>query len=223
MKKIKILITDDHKLIRDGLKVMLELFNGKYIFSIDEASSGEAAIEKVKNKAYDIVLMDFQLPGMTGAEAARIIMQKKPGTKILALSNYSEYSYIDKMITTGKVKGYILKNISQDELLRAIETVLADRRYYSNEIALSLLSHEKSETEGLGATSETAIRQLLSKRELEILRLIADENTNEAIAEKLSISKRTVDTHRQNIMVKLNVRNAVGLIKAALQMFSQTA
>lgn len=222
MKKIKILITDDHKLIRDGLKVMLELFNGKYIFSIDEASSGEAAIEKVKNKAYDIVMMDFQLPGMTGAEAARIIMQKKPGTKILALSNYSEYSYIDKMITTGKVKGYILKNISQDELLRAIETILADRRYYSNEIALSLLSHDKTEAEG-GVTSEAAIRQLLSKRELEILRLIADENTNEAIAEKLSISKRTVDTHRQNIMVKLNVRNAVGLIKAALQMFSQTA
>ncbi|HTA83086.1 MAG TPA: response regulator transcription factor [Bacteroidia bacterium] len=223
MKKIKILITDDHKLIRDGLRVMLETYNGKYIFSIDEASSGEAAVEKVKNKSYDVVLLDYQLPFMTGAEAARVIMQKKPGTKILALSNYSEYAYIDKMINDGKVKGYILKNITQDELIRAIETILSDRRYYSNEVALNLLSHDKSLSDTSDIKSLHAIRQILSEREIEILRFIADENTNETIADKLSISKRTVETHRHNIMVKLNVHNAVGLIKTALQMFSKTA
>lgn len=223
MKKVRVLVTDDHRMIRDGLKAMLEMHNGTFTFIIDEASSGEIAVEKIKKNSYDVILLDYQLPGMDGADTAQIIMQKKPGMKILALSNYNEYKYIEKMITHGKVKGYILKNIGQDELVKAIETILSGKNYYSNEIALSLLNREKSTSVNTKATSDYALKQMLSKRELEVLRLIADENTNETIADKLSISKRTVETHRQNIMLKLNVNNTVGLIKAALQIFTRAA
>jgi DNA-binding NarL/FixJ family response regulator len=107
--------------------------------------------------------------------------------------------------------------------VKAIETVLSNKTYYSNEISLSLMNREKAGAKEDGIKSENAMYELLSKREVEVLRLIAEENTNETIANKLSISKRTVDTHRQNIMFKLNVRNTVGLIKIALNMFSQIA
>ncbi len=219
MKKIKILLTDDHKMIRDGLKVMLEMYNGKYTFVMDEASSGEAAVDKIRKNDYDIVLLDYQLPGMNGAETARVVMQIKPGTKILALSNYNECAYIDKMMKGHKAKGYILKNIGQEELIKAIETVLSNKIYYSNEISLTLMNRGKLDS---GIKSENGSYELLTKREIEVLRLIAEENTNETIANTLSISKRTVDSHRQHIMFKLGVRNSVGLVKAALNIFSHS-
>lgn len=221
MKKLKILIIDDHKMIRDGLRVMLEMQQQKYAFSIDEAESGEDGIDMATRNSYDIILMDYQLTGMDGADAAQVITQRKPHSKILALSNYNEYVYINKMINTGKVKGYILKNIGPEELIRAIETILANKNYYSNDIAVNLLSYEKSAPNYNRIKSKHAIHEILSKREVEILKLIADEFTNEEIANKLSISKRTVDTHRQNIMLKLNVRNTVGLVKVAFELLAQ--
>lgn len=222
MKKIKILIVDDHKMIRDGLKVMLEMHNDKYSFAIEEAESGEEAIEKVKKRGYDIILLDFQLPGIDGAETAKAIMLKRPESKILALSNYNEYVYIDKMINTGGVKGYILKNVGPHELIKSIETILGDKTYYSNEVAQSLLNFSKGAINYARLKGDKAIQGALSKREVEILKLIAEENTNEQIANKLFISKRTVDKHRQNIMFKLNVRNTAGLVKAAVQLFPLT-
>lgn len=221
MKKIRILIIDDHKMIRDGLRVMLEMQQEKYTFSIDEAESGEEGVEKAIHNAYDIILVDYQLTGIDGADAARSIMSKKPASKILALSNYNEYVYINKMINVGEVKGYILKNIGPEELIRAIETVLANKNYYSNDIAVNLLSYEKSVPNYNRIKNKHAMHEILSKREVEVLKLIADEFTNEEIARKLSISKRTVDTHRQNIMLKLNVRNTVGLVKVAMELLSQ--
>lgn len=223
MKKISALIIDDHKMIRDGLRVMLEMHGGKYSFVIDEAESGEEGVEKAKKRSYDIILMDYQMSGMNGAEAAKIIIQKKPDSKIMALSNYSEYVYIDKMIHYGGVKGYILKNIGPDELIKSIETVLANKNYYSNEIALNLLKRHKPSAVGKPNKIRKILLEQLSLREVEILKLIAEENITEQIAKKLEISKRTVDTHRQNMMLKLNVRNTVGLIKAALQLTSQMA
>jgi DNA-binding NarL/FixJ family response regulator len=221
IKKIKILIIDDHKMIRDGLRVMLEMQKKKYTFVIDEAENGEEGVEKAIRNSYDIILTDYQLTDMDGAKSAQIIMQKKPESKILALSNYNEYAYIDKMINTAKVKGYILKNIEPEELIRAIETVLGNKSYYSNDIALNLLSVGRTTSNYSQTKNAQKIKdENLSKREIEILKLIADEYTNEEIANKLSLSKRTVDTHRQNIMVKLNVRNAIGLTKAALELLS---
>ena len=220
MRRVRILLTDDHKMIRDGLKVMLETYNGKYTFVIDEASSGEAAVEKVMKNGYDVVLLDYQLPGMDGAETARVIMKMKSEIKILALSNYNEHAYIDKMMKRGKVKGYILKNIDRDELVKAIETVLSNKIYYSNEIWLSVFNRQKSVVIDDVTQRETTRYKLLSKREKEVLRLISEENTNDTIAKTLAISTRTVEKHRENIIYKLHVHNAVGLVKAALIIFS---
>ncbi len=222
-KKIKVLIVDDHKMIRDGLRVMLEMQQDKYFFSIDEASSGEEGVEMAKQKVYDIILMDYQLTGISGAEAARAIMEYNPKSKILTLSNYNEYVYINKMINEAKVQGYILKNVGPEELIRAIESIIGNKHYYSNEIALNLLSSGESDANYTRLKNKEAVEVLLSKREKQILKLIGDEYTNEEIAEKLSIGKRTVETHRQNIMLKLNVKNSVGLIKVAFEVLAQKA
>jgi len=223
INKIRVLIIDDHKMIRDGLRVMLEMQQDKYLFSIDEAASGEEGVEMAKQKAYDIILMDYQLTGMSGAEAAQAIMERKPNSKILALSNYNEYVYINKMVNEAKVHGYILKNVGPEELIRAIESIIGNKHYYSNEVALNLLSNGVRDPNYTRLRNKEAVEVLLSKREKQILKLIGDEYTNEEIAEKLSIGKRTVETHRQNIMFKLNVKNSVGLVKVAFEVLAQKA
>lgn len=222
MKSIKVLIIDDHKMIRDGLRVMLEMHKSRHSFIIDEAESGEEGTEKASKNAYDIILLDYQMGGMDGADTAKIIMMRKPNAKILALSNYNEYAYIDKMINEGGVKGYILKNIGPDELIKSIETVLSDKNYFSHEIAFSLLKNQKHPVKSKPVKTMHPKYAALSQREMDILRLIAEENSNDEIANKLDISRRTVDKHRQNIMLKLNVSNMVALIKVALQFTTQS-
>src|SRR5690349_12208549 len=119
MKRLRILIIDDHRLVRDGIKTMLETQSANYDFDISEAESGEDAVAIIKNREFDIILVDYQLPGMNGAQTVEQILFYKPKSKILALSNYDEYTYITNMIKVG-VKGYVLKNISPNELIKAI-------------------------------------------------------------------------------------------------------
>src|SRR6186713_2467756 len=122
-KVIEILIVDDHKMVRDGIRIMLESQEERLSFSIEEAETGESAIESIENKDYDIILMDQQLPGISGAEVVSRIMKLKPDSRILAVSNYDEFAYITDMLKSG-AKGYVLKNIGPDELFKAIETIL---------------------------------------------------------------------------------------------------
>jgi DNA-binding NarL/FixJ family response regulator len=209
---INLLIVDDHQMVRDGIKVMLQSKKDIFQFIIDEAENGEEAIKKVLRKPYDVILMDYQMPDMSGAQTAENIMKYQPRTKILALSNYDELAYVEKMIASGS-KGYVLKNIEPTQLLTAIKTILENKTYYSNEVSSKLLD----------AANRTVADQILethglTKRELEVLRMIAMEMTNEEIAEKLFVGKRTVDTHRQNLLNKLHARNTVGLIKAAYKL-----
>lgn len=218
MKTLKILLVDDHKMIRDGIRSMLESLENKYKFSIDEAADAEEGILKAKKKP-DIIIMDYQLPSMSGADAAKAILASNAKARILALSNYNEYMYINKMVKTG-VKGFILKNIGPEELLKAIETILKGNNYYSNDVALKLLAYENSSTEGEISLEEDKLLKLLSEREIEILHCIADEMTSDEIAKKLSISKRTVDSHRQNIMNKLDVKSIAGLIREAIPLLN---
>lgn len=223
MKKIKILIIDDHKMIRDGIRLMLEVQEKKYKFIIDEAEDGEEGVNKANKKGFDIIIMDYQLPEMNGADATRQIISHNINAKILALSNYDEYMYIDNMLKAG-AKGFILKNISPEELLTAIEIILSGKNYYSNDVAIRLISHKKitHENEDVIIIDKNPKEMpcVLSKREIEILRFISNEFTNEEIASKLAISKRTVDAHRQNMMSKLKVKNTVGLVKYAIEFFS---
>lgn len=209
---IRLLIVDDHQMVRDGIKVMLQSKKESYLFHIDEAENGEDALKKAMRHTYDIVLLDYQMPGQNGASAAANILRVQPGVRILALSNYDELPYVEKMISSG-ASGYVLKNIEPAQLLTAIRTLLDGKTYYSNEVSLKLLD----------AAEKNAVLQIqekhgLTKRELEVLQMIAMEMTNEEIAEKLFVGKRTVDTHRQNLLNKLHVRNTVGLIKAAYKL-----
>ena len=209
IETIKLLIVDDHQMIRDGIRVMLESQNKKNLFVITETDNGEDALKKVLQHQYDIVLIDYQLSKMTGAETVEKMLYYKPLTKILALSNYDEISYVNNMLAAG-VKGYILKNIEPSQLLLAIKTIISGKAFYSNEVAVKLIEYEKVKT------IQPEKNMLgLTKMQLVILKMIAQEMSNEEIAAGLSIAKRTVDSHRQNLLIKLNAKNTVGLVKAA--------
>jgi DNA-binding NarL/FixJ family response regulator len=219
MRKLKILLVDDHKMIRDGIRSMLESQENEYKFIIDEAEDGEQGIIKAKTHP-DIIIMDYQLPNISGAEAAAKILENDPGTKILALSNYNEYMYIDKMIKTG-VKGFILKNIAPEELLKAIEAILNGGSYYSNEVTTKLVTFDSNSSHTVKSIAvKEKIESLLSRREIEVLRYIVNACTNDEIGENLNISRRTAETHRQNILKKLDIKNTATLMKYAMPMFA---
>jgi DNA-binding NarL/FixJ family response regulator len=214
-KTLKILIVDDHQLVRDGIQTMLETQSDKYKFEILEANSGEEAVRIIKNYDFDIVLMDYQLPNMTGPETVTQILKLKSQTKLLALSNYDEYAYIVNMLKAG-VNGYVLKNISPNELIKAIQTILAGKKYYANEISERIIEYKDKE---LNDRNNPGSKKLgLSKRQLEVLKLVSSGMTNNAISKKLNLAKRTVDTHRQNLLIKLEVNNTAALIKKALEL-----
>jgi DNA-binding NarL/FixJ family response regulator len=209
---IRLLIVDDHQMVRDGLKVMLESQQKMYRFVVTEVESGEEAIKKILKNQYEVVLVDYQLTGMSGAETVQKIRLHSPDAKILALSNYDELTYITKMINAG-ASGYVLKNIEPTQLVNAIHTIIVNKRYFSNEVAVKLIEREKQDKKML-SIDEYGV----TEREIEILKMIASEMTNDEIAETLEISKRTVDAHRQNLLHKFRVRNTVGLIKVAYEL-----
>jgi DNA-binding NarL/FixJ family response regulator len=217
-KKIRVLIVDDHQMIREGIRFMLESEKKKYKFHVEEATDGEEGVERAKKTNFDIIIMDYQLPRMNGVEATRAILSNNPNSKILALSNYDEYMYIDNMMRSG-AKGFVLKNIGPDEIVAAIEALLAGKNYYSNDVAVKLISFEE---DGMHVArmvkQKNNLAEILSSRELEVLKLIATEHTNEEIGNRLFLSKRTVDTHRQNLMRKLGVKNTAGLVKYAVEL-----
>jgi DNA-binding NarL/FixJ family response regulator len=206
---ISILIVDDHKMIRDGLRVMLSSLKRTHHFEIDEAENGEQALRKISRKDYQVVIIDYYMPGLTGPETVLRMLRYKPQIKVLALSNYDELPYIQNMIDAG-AKGYVLKNIEPSQLLTAIHTILEDKMYYSNEVAIKLIDRVKKDI-----PKSLVDIQGLTKREVEVLKMITAELNNEEIANKLCISKRTIDSHRQNLLNKLHAKNTVGLIKAA--------
>lgn len=223
-RDIRILIVDDHKMVRDGIRSMLEFQESKFKFFINEAVDGEEGVEIAGKNPYDIIMMDYQLPGIDGADAARLILEKNPDAKILALSNYNEYMYIDRMIKTG-VKGFVLKNVTPEELIKAIDTILNGSNYFSNDVAIKLLNFENTNQDSfrsrLRNNSKAKIYDDLSTREMEVLKLIGEAKSNDEIAEQLSISKRTVETHKQHLLRKIGVKNTSGLIKFAVEMFQE--
>lgn len=216
-KKIKILIVEDQQIVRYGIRCMLGIEDQKYEFILDDAETGEQGIEKIKEADFDLILMDYQLPAMSGPEAVVAMLKEKPKLHILAFSSYNEFIYADNMIKAG-AKGYVLKNITREELITAFETILTGRNYYSNDVAVKMIDFKFNENP-LGRLTKIKYDKIekLSPRETEILKLIACEYTNEQIANKLFISKRTVDTHRQNLLKKLDVKNTAGLMQYAFE------
>ena len=220
MNKLKILIADDHKLVREGIKITLSQSTSLYEFErMDEAANGEEAVIKSELFDYDLIFMDINMPVLDGIEATKKIKSdKNKENKIIALSMHSEEFQIKSMIQAG-ASGYVLKNTGLDELNRAIKTVINGNKYYSNEVALKLLGDfQEDDFNTASAPTKPMVKIAeLSNREIQVLRLIASEFTNSEIAKKLKLSRRTIDSHRYNIVNKLHVKNTAGLIKFALK------
>lgn len=209
INKIKVLLVDDHQLILDGLRSLMK--NSAEIVVTGESNNGRDALHLLGILNVDVVLMDIDMPVMNGIEALKEIKRVKPGVKVIILSMHDESGMIKNLMAIG-ADGYILKSTSQDELIRAIKKVAEGEKYFSTEVTLALLNNTQNTLQ-----KSTLHGEILTLRELEILKLIAEGFSNKEIGTRLFISHRTVDTHRTNLMKKLNTGNIAGLISYAIK------
>jgi len=210
MASIKILLADDHKITRDGLRALLEQQANMNV--VGEAENGREAVRLAMDLAPDVVVMDISMPELNGIEATRQIRGVLPDTKVIALSMYADRRYVVGMLKAG-VSGYLLKNCAFDELVSAIEAVTHNESFLSPLIADTVMKDythilEQDETAGVSA---------LSAREREVLQLVAEGLSTRQIAERIHVSVKTVETHRQQIMKKLNAKSVAELTKIALR------
>lgn len=206
----KLLLVDDHQIIRDGIRFY---FEGDKEFEIeDEASNGLEALELLKEKTYDIILTDINMPQMDGVEFMRSVKKNYPEQKVLVLSMYNEAGYINKMIALG-ANGYILKKSDKHELVGAIKKVLDGQDHYSEEVYQTIIGS----IAGRKPKERLTLEADLSDREKEVLLLIANEHSNQEIADKLYISIRTVETHKRNLLDKTGCKNIAGLVMYAVE------
>ncbi|GAA4441252.1 response regulator transcription factor [Pontibacter saemangeumensis] len=211
-KLIRVVITDDHKIIREGLKSLLE--RDPALSVVGEASNGRELLELLPETPADVVLMDINMPEMDGYEATRRVRELYPGTQVIALSMLNNEPFVQKMIGSGAA-GYILKTTGKEELRSAIRLVASGTTYICSDLSLKMLNKVMEPEEP--QKTEPATGKALSKREVQILALIAEGYTNADIADKLFTSKRTIETHRQNIIEKTQAKNTANLIKYAIQ------
>ncbi len=208
--QVKILVADDHKVFREGIISLLQHIPELCV--VAEAGSAEEAISETKKHQPNLVLMDITMGDSNGIEATEILKNNFPGLNVLVLTMHDEYSYISKVLKAG-ASGYILKDAGKDELISAIRAVASGNTFFSQRVSSSilrnLLPNEKIKQEKKGVA--------LTKREIEILKLITEEYSNTQIAAKLFISARTVDTHRRNLLEKIGVKNTAGLVKYAIK------
>jgi len=207
MNKLKILITDDHEIFRKGM--MLILSKLEFTEKVFPTSSGQEAISKTIEIKPDIILMDIQMPEMNGIETTKRILELWPEARILAISMFGEEKYLQEIVSAG-AKGFVLKKSSIDELELAIKTIVEGNNYYSPELL-------KYFTQNYLHTNNSENLNSLSSRETEVLKLVAEGLTNQEIADKLFISKRTVDCHKNAMIEKTGSKNIVELLKYAFQ------
>lgn len=210
MEKQNILIADDHEVIRDGIQIALQQHD--LTDNIYEAENGDEALEQCRDHAnIDLVLLDISMPDMDGIEAAQQIKDQFPDVEIIALSMLNDEESIRNMLKAG-ASGYVLKSAGRADIIEAIEKVSQGKPFYSEEVTFKVMKHYSNpeSTKTIDQDSD------LTEREIEILQLIVNEYTNQEIADKLYISKRTVDTHRTNLLQKTNSKNTAGLVRYAL-------
>ena len=207
---INILLVDDHQIVIDGLRGLLE--GESEIGVLHHALNGQETLDKIKEEDIDLVLLDINLPDMSGFDICKELKLKSDNPKIIALTMHGNAGYINKMIKVG-VDGYLLKNTGRDELILAVHTVMKGERYFSKEVTDSLISgmHQVKKPR----TSDFI--QKLTRREKEVLQLITEELTTDEIAAKLFISSTTVISHRKSLLRKLNAKNVAGLVKKAYE------
>jgi DNA-binding NarL/FixJ family response regulator len=221
-KPVRVLIVDDFEMIRDGLRTMLEIENGDITYKVFDTDKLDEAIKITKKESIDVALVDYQLVDLDGALVTSELKKVNPDIKVIAISNYNELNYIQDMITAG-ANGYVLKNVSSDELVAGIDKVRKGGVVFSPEVSqlmtFQYYKHITSKPTDYNATvnKDARLVNILSNREKEILTMIAQEMSNDEIAKKLFLSKRTVDNHRQNILNKLDVKNSMGLMMLAIK------
>ncbi|RNI21828.1 response regulator [Rufibacter latericius] len=210
---IKVILVDDHTLIRDGLKSLLK--SERTIQIIGEAENGQQLLDLLETTTPDVIMLDLNMPVMDGFETLQHLQQKYPNVKVLILTMLDQESYVHKVRSAGAM-GYVLKTAGRDELVHAIKTVANDNSFISSEVALNLLN-KANNPEGATQSAGSKNNPELSKREMEVLKLIAEGYTNAEIADKLFASKRTIESHRQHLIEKTKARNTATLIKYAIQ------
>lgn len=208
MNKINLLIADDHTMFLQGIMSLLE--QEPNICVVDTAVNGIEALEIIKKGNVDFIILDISMPEMDGIELSKILKKEHPNVKILIVSTHSNVMIISRLIRIG-VNGYLLKNAEKSELLKAINTIASGENYFAEELEEKHLSNSSKIEKQVSNLTE------LSSREKEILVLIAHEYNTAEIAEKTFISLNTVNTHRRNLLSKLNAKNTAGLVKYAVE------
>jgi len=213
MEKIKIILVDDHQLVRDGIKALLS--GNDDIGIIGEASDGKELFTKLETLHPDILIMDISLPGMSGIEITKKICMDRPEIKVLILSMYNNEEFIFNSLKAG-AKGYLPKTTSRNEMLEAIYTINNGEEFFGEAIRkIMLRSYVKRATDD--EKPEDKSSEQLTAREIEILKLYVEGLINKEISDKLDISIRTVETHKNHIMRKLGLRSTVEMVKYAIK------
>lgn len=210
MDKIRVLLADDHKIFRDGVRSILE--KEKDIEVVGEAANGSEVIELIEQQEVNVLVLDIDIGKPNGIEITALVSQNHPETKILILSMMGLHDFVIQALEKGAI-GFLLKNTGKDEVLTAIRSVSKGDSYFSKEVSAILIEQLHKPASSRRKSTDIPI----SPREIEVLTLIAKEFSNAEIAEKLYISIRTVDTHRRNLLEKLGAKNTAGLVKFAIQ------
>ena len=209
----EVILVDDHQIVRDGIRLLIEGMEN--IRVIDEAGSGEDMKALLKSKKPDMAIIDISLPGMSGIELAEHISKHYPGVKVLMLSMYTNEEFIFNSIKAGAA-GYLPKNTTRKELNTAIDTIMQGGEYFGESIANIILKSYIKKAQSENEDNEKGLESL-SFREQEVLRLFSEGMSNKEIADALFISTRTVESHKNHIMQKLELKTTVDLIKFAIR------
>ncbi len=213
MSKIRIFLVDDHQLVRDGIKALL--ISADDLSILGEASSGKECFEKIALEPPDILILDISLPDTNGIEITKRITAEYPDTRVLILSMYTNEDFIFNSVKAG-ARGYLPKNTSREELLSAIHAIYEGEEFFADSISrIMLKSYVRKAKEDDMAPQKGPIP--LTTREIEILKLFAEGFINKEISDQLDISIRTVETHKNHIMKKLELKSTVELIKYAIR------
>ena len=210
MKKIKVILVDDHDLFREGLMLLLSQF--KEIEITNEASNGKELLKILDSQIPDIILMDIAMPKMNGIETTKNVLSKYPDLKIIALSMFDDQNSYYQMIHAG-AHGFIVKNSKGTELVKAIKEVMSGKNYFSTSLLKSIILNMADDKKLQSEDNKT----ILTKRESEILQLLCKGLTSSEIAEKLFISKKTVEGHKYNLFSKTGKKNTVNLVMYAVK------
>ena len=211
---IRIALVDDHSLFRKGLKVLLS--SRKDFSIVAEVGSGEEFLEVLMQAQPDVVFMDYAMPQMNGAETTRRALEMSPDMKVITLSMFGDNAYYSDMMSSG-AKGFLLKDSEFNEVVEAVETVSAGGTYFSASLLESLSHSMRSRSVTSNVSSDIAEDDRLSDREVEVLVAICQGLSTQEIADKLFISKRTVDKHRANILEKSGCKNTASLVVYAIR------